>query len=80
MREVVSKVYDINVDDRSMRELAADPKCGDPEERGRRFAALRRHYRMRREFRFTTVSAESAEESLAGKLKGLGFQVAGREQ
>lgn len=66
LRDVVKPVYDIEADDARMRAI----KGADPEE----FDRQRKDYPMRREFRYTRVSARGGSASLLAKLKGLGFQ------
>jgi len=74
LMDIVSRVYDIMADDTSMRAIAADPLCADPAERGRRFDLLRNNYRIRREFRFTTVKARNIALRTEDKIRGLGFE------
>ena len=71
LREIIQAVYDIELDDRLIRE--ADAHCEI--DRARHFDALRKSYRQRREFHNTTVTARNARPELAGKIKGLGFKL-----
>lgn len=70
--EIVRQVYDIEADDRRLREIAGR----DPRERAEGFEQQRQTYPIRREFRFTRVVLPSSAPSLEGKLRGLGFGVA----
>lgn len=68
--EIVRKVYDIEADDRAMRQ------CGDDAiARAAHFDKLRKNYPVRREFRFTRVSVMNASPSLSKKVSTLGFSV-----
>jgi erythronate-4-phosphate dehydrogenase len=69
--EIVRRVYDIEADDRRMRESAV----ADAAARRRNFDLLRKNYPMRREFRYTRVALKNASTELAGRLAGLGFRV-----
>ena len=60
--EIVRQVYDIESDDRTLRQ---DPSTFDHQ---------RSNYAVRREFRFTEVTLEGASESLATKVRKLGFR------
>lgn len=70
--EAVRQVYEIEADDRRLREALA----ADEPERRRHFDGLRGDYPVRREFRFTTAHADDCPASLRAKLAGLGFRVA----
>ena len=75
LREAVLKLYPIERDDAALRRLGGLP----PADQGPYFDRLRAEYPVRREFQNTTVRLRgdaSAAEVLAGKLKGLGFNVA----
>lgn len=72
LREIVKPVYDIEADDARMR--AIDGR--DSVKLAAAFDRQRKDYPMRREFRYTTVKLEGAGQSLAAKLKGLGFGLA----
>ena len=69
LHEIISKIYDIETDDRFIRE------AGVPDEidRARNFDALRKAYRTRREFKNTGVDAQNASDSLLRKIKAMGF-------
>ena len=69
--EAVRQVYDIEADDRALREGVA----GDDAARGAYFEHLRRTYRPRREFFNTEVKLVGGSDSLAAKLRGLGFRL-----
>ncbi len=71
LREIVKPVYDIEADDARMRAIDAAEAA-----RGKTFDRQRKDYPMRREFRYTRVTAAGASPALLAKLKGLGFQVA----
>lgn len=73
LHEIVRQVYDIETDDRLIRQ-AAEPRCEI--ERARNFDALRKHYRMRREFMHTEVVARNASPILQRKIQALGFKQA----
>jgi len=64
---IVGLVYDIEGDDRRLREGAM------PDSHARHFDGLRSNYPMRREFRFTRVSVAGAQSALQGKIDALGF-------
>lgn len=69
IRGVVKRLYDIEADDRRLREtLALDDK-----ERTKAFDRLRKDYPERREFRYTTVTLEPGCVRLQHKLAGLDF-------
>lgn len=71
LARVVERIYSIVQDDRNTRQIADQP----PEGRGRFFDALRKNYPVRREFQNTTVVLDKPRESLAQKLRGIGFVV-----
>ena len=71
LAHVVERVYSIVRDDHNTRQIANQP----PEARGRFFDALRKNYLVRREFQNTTVVLDKPRESLAQKLRGIGFVV-----
>jgi len=72
VRDVVRQIYDIEEDDRRLREIAAF----EPGARSKHFDQLRKHYPVRREFFNTELEfAGSALPSLAAKLTGIGFRV-----
>lgn len=70
---IAERIYSISRDDRDTRQIADQP----PESRGRFFDALRKNYPVRREFQNTTVVLDKPRESLARKLRGIGFLVEG---
>jgi erythronate-4-phosphate dehydrogenase len=72
LREVVRRVYDIEADDRRLRETAVS----DDGQRAKHFDRLRRDYPERREFQYTTIIAPDASPALRGKLGALGFVMA----
>lgn len=69
--KLVRQVYDIEDDDRRLRNTAG----GDEASRAEAFDRLRKDYPMRREFRFTRVSLKNAQPRLLQKVSGLGFLV-----
>ena len=70
LREVVLQLYDIEADDRRMREtVVADDKT-----RAKSFDRLRKDYPERREFQYTTVHVRNGSAALMSKLAGLGFK------
>ncbi|MBN2163375.1 MAG: 4-phosphoerythronate dehydrogenase [Pontiellaceae bacterium] len=69
LHDIIRQVYDIEIDTRLIHEAAVHCEV----DRARNFDALRKSYRMRREFMNTTVSALHAPESLRAKIKALGF-------
>lgn len=71
LARIVERIYSIAKDDRNTRQIAAQP----PEGRGGFFDALRKNYPVRREFQNTTVLLDKFRESLARKLRGIGFGV-----
>jgi erythronate-4-phosphate dehydrogenase len=70
LREAVLTVYDIEADDRALRQSPQSPA-----ERGAYFDRLRRVYPERREFHNTTLALSGASERLKAKLAGIGFRV-----
>lgn len=73
VREAVLTVYDIEADDRALRQSPASPA-----ERAAHFDHLRKVYPERREFQNTTLILHGASQMLRDKLEGIGFLVAGR--
>jgi erythronate-4-phosphate dehydrogenase len=69
LREIVKPVYDIEADHARMRAIDAAEAA-----RGKEFDRQRKDYPMRREFRYTRVTAAGASPALLAKLKGLGFK------
>ena len=70
LHEIIKRIYDIETDDRLIREAAVP----DEIDRARNFDALRKAYRIRREFKNTTVNAQNANDSLRRKIKAMGFK------
>jgi erythronate-4-phosphate dehydrogenase len=70
LRDVVLATYDIEGDDRRLRESCVP----DATERARAFDRLRTNYPMRREFASTRVMLRQASPVLGGKVAGLGFR------
>jgi erythronate-4-phosphate dehydrogenase len=68
LREAVSAAYDIQADDRALREAVAEP------ERAARFDLLRKTYPQRREFHNTTLVLPRDRDSLIRKAARLGFR------
>ncbi|MBN1359149.1 MAG: 4-phosphoerythronate dehydrogenase [Sedimentisphaerales bacterium] len=75
LAEAVDAVYSIRADDLALRQIEAEP----PPARGRFFDALRKNYRVRREFHNTTVVLDDPAGTLAAKLCGISFAVQGRD-
>jgi erythronate-4-phosphate dehydrogenase len=69
--DAVRRVYDIEADDRDLREGDVE----DAAERGRRFDRLRKEYPVRREFRFAEARLRNAGPGLRERFAGLGFAV-----
>jgi len=72
LREAVLTIYDIEADDRGLRQSPSAPA-----ERAAWFDRLRKVYPERREFHNTTLMAPGASQGLGAKLAGIGFRVAG---
>ncbi len=73
---IVRQAYDIERDDRALRQAVLDPAArNDPSERGRRFDRLRIEYPIRREFPSIRVVFPDASERMMQKVAGLGFAV-----
>jgi erythronate-4-phosphate dehydrogenase len=73
LARIAERIYSISRDDRDTRQIANQPR----ESRGRFFDSLRKNYPVRREFQNTTVALDKPCESLARKLRGIGFVVEG---
>jgi erythronate-4-phosphate dehydrogenase len=71
LRNIVKQCYDINTDDRLLRQIISLPE----EERGKYFARLRTEYRIRREFFNYTIRMDSEAKSLFNMLQLLGFKM-----
>jgi erythronate-4-phosphate dehydrogenase len=70
LHHIISKSYDIAMDDRLLRGIAGRP----PGARGAYFSNLRSGYRERHEFGNTTVRLPKRYEHLAGAIAALGFR------
>jgi erythronate-4-phosphate dehydrogenase len=70
LRSVVSRAYDIQKDDRSLREMIQR----EPGERGAYFSGLRKGYRIRREFHAVNVRLPERWSHFSGDLQALGFR------
>ncbi|MBM4025380.1 MAG: 4-phosphoerythronate dehydrogenase PdxB [Planctomycetes bacterium] len=66
LARAVEQVYNIRRDDEDLRRIVREP----PEQRGRFFDLLRKHYPIRREFHNTTVSLDQSSEAAAMSLRG----------
>ena len=71
LHQTVQQVYCINRDDFNTREIAMVPE----EQQGKFFDDLRKNYPVRREFQNTQIIFTQLCDSLATKLKGIGFRV-----
>lgn len=70
LMDFVKRTYDVNVDDRGLREaMKKESVSGTPI-----FEALRQNYRQRPEFSDFTFPAKTTEKSLAETLQQLGFK------
>ncbi len=67
--DIIRQVYNIETDDQLIREAAIQNEI----DRAKNFDALRKHYRMRREFKNTEVRANNASDSLLKKIRAMGF-------
>jgi len=76
LQDAVQQIYVINRDDFNTREILLVPE----DERGKFFDDLRKNYPIRREFQNTQIVLTKPAESLAKKLKGIGFDVQGYEE
>ncbi|MDF7802076.1 4-phosphoerythronate dehydrogenase [Pontiellaceae bacterium B1224] len=72
LHEIIQQVYQIEEDDRLIREAAVHGEI----DRARNFDALRKNYRMRREFSNTTLHLTGAGQELKRKLGSMGFILA----
>lgn len=70
LREAVKTLYDIEADDRRLRDTAV----ADDTLRAKGFDRLRKDYPERREFQYTTVRVRGGSAALRAKLDGLGFR------
>lgn len=73
LHEIVRQVYDIETDDALIRRAAARSEI----DRSRKFDALRKDYRTRREFSNSSLQLKNARESLSHKARALGFECPG---
>ncbi|MDF7825912.1 4-phosphoerythronate dehydrogenase [Pontiellaceae bacterium B12227] len=71
LHEIIQQVYQIEEDDRLIREAAVHSEV----DRARNFDALRKSYRMRREFHNTEVNLTHAAHGLRKKVAAMGFKV-----
>jgi erythronate-4-phosphate dehydrogenase len=71
LQESVKQCYDIELDDRLLREMLLQPE----ERRASYFMKLRTGYRMRREFFATTVEVPPDRRAIGSTLKALGFHL-----
>ena len=69
LREVVSKIYDLEADYCRMKELLAAPS----KERPKLFDDLRKHYPVRRESHRTKMILPKKQRGLWQMLQGIGF-------
>ncbi|MBE0535800.1 MAG: 4-phosphoerythronate dehydrogenase [Phycisphaerae bacterium] len=72
IHDAVQQVYVINRDDFNTREILLVA----PDQRGKFFDDLRKHYPTRREFQNTGVQGVDADDALGRKLAGIGFNIA----
>ncbi len=73
LRSIVKQCYDINTDDRLLRQIISLPVG----ERAKYFSRLRTEYRIRREFFNYTVHIKNAAKDFCNMLQLLGFKVEG---
>ena len=76
LHDIITRVYDIETDNRLIHEAAVHCEI----DRARKFDALRKNYRVRREFMNTTIHTQNASVSLMRKIKALGFSTDGNHQ
>jgi erythronate-4-phosphate dehydrogenase len=69
LHQIIRAVYDVETDDALIRQASTH----DDIERARHFDALRKGYRIRREFMNTEVNLQHATDALRRKVKALGF-------
>jgi len=72
IRQAVEKIYDINADDLRNNGILKMPA----NKRGQLFDRIRDDYFARREFQNTKIVLEPFSESVASKLRGIGFTLA----
>jgi erythronate-4-phosphate dehydrogenase len=71
LHQIIKQVYDIETDDTLIRETDVQNEI----DRARNFDALRKNYRIRREFNNTVVDVKNASIELKQKIRALGFTV-----
>ncbi|MEI6892018.1 MAG: 4-phosphoerythronate dehydrogenase [Pontiella sp.] len=71
LHTLIQQVYQIEEDDRLIREAAAHSEV----DRARNFDALRKNYRIRREFHNTEVTLHHASEEQKRKVAAMGFRL-----
>lgn len=69
--DIIRRIYDITIDDALIRDAAVHSEV----ERARNFDALRRNYRMRREFCNTELNLKDSCDTLKYKVRSLGFKL-----
>ena len=69
--DTIRKVYDIEADDKRLREMLSK----NENERGEFFDSLRKNYPVRREFYNTNLALANYSEHLKRKFEGLGFVI-----
>lgn len=69
LHDLINQIYEIETDDTLIRDAAVHSE----RHRARNFDALRKGYRMRREFHNTHVTARNATPELIRKIKAMGF-------
>lgn len=69
LHDIIKPIYNIEVDDADIREAAVRSEA----RRASNFDALRKGYRVRREFMNTSVCAQNASDELKAKINALGF-------
>lgn len=72
--DAVRRIYNIEKDNAALRQILEEPA----ESRGRFFDKLRKNYSVRREFQNTEVVLDDNNGTLAKKISGIGFRVAGQ--
>jgi erythronate-4-phosphate dehydrogenase len=69
VHNAVKRLYDIMADDADMRKMLPLPQ----DQRGKYFDKLRKDYPVRREFQNTRIVIKNAADTLAARLRGIGF-------
>ena len=72
--DAVRRIYNIEKDDAALRQMLKE----SAENRGGFFDILRKNYYIRREFQNTEVVLDDNNGTLAKKICGIGFRVAGK--